>query len=115
MNLKETAKLKQCFKVCFINHKKISYKMKIEFDPAKNQRNITERGINFELAIDFNLATARIWTDTRYDYGEARFIALGYIGDRLHSMVFTVRCDILRVISLRKANNREVKRYEQQA
>lgn len=52
---------------------------------------------------------------TLHRYGEARFIALGYIVDRLYSMVFTVRGDMLRVISLRKANKREVKRYDQQA
>ena len=39
--------------------------MKIEFDIAKNERNICERGISFELAVDFDLATAKIWTDTR--------------------------------------------------
>lgn len=80
--------------------------MKIEFDEAKNQKNIAERGISFELAVYFDLATAKIWPDTRYDYGEARFIALGYIVDRLYSMVFTVRGDMLRVIRLRKANKR---------
>lgn len=52
---------------------------------------------------------------TLHRYGEARFIVLGYIVDRLYSMVFTVRGDMLRVISLRKANKREVKRYDQQA
>jgi len=88
--------------------------MKIEFDAAKNQKNITERGIGFNLAVNFDLATAKIWQDTRKDYGEARYIALGYIGDRLYSMVFTVRGDVLRVISLRKANSREVKSYERQ-
>jgi len=86
--------------------------MKIEFDPAKNAKNILERRINFELAAEFDLATAKIWSDTRKDYGEERFIALGYIGKRLFSLVFTVRGDVLRVISLRKANNREVKSYE---
>ncbi len=88
--------------------------MKIEFDETKNQRNIAERGISFNLAVKFDLATAKIWQDTRQDYGEIRYISLGYIGDRLYSMVFTVREDVLRVISLRKANNREIKSYEQQ-
>jgi len=86
--------------------------MKIEFDPAKNAKNILERGISFELAAEFDLATAKIWADTRKDYGEERFIALGYIGERLFSLVFTVRGEVLRVISLRKANSREVKNYE---
>jgi uncharacterized DUF497 family protein len=89
--------------------------MNIEFDPAKNLKNIHEREISFELAVDFDLATAKIWTDTRKDYGEERFIALGYIGERLFSMVFTVRGDVLRVISLRKANSREVKSYATQS
>ncbi len=76
--------------------------MKIEFDPAKNLKNIHEREIGFELAADFDLATAKIWADTRKDYGEERFIALGYIGERLFSMVFTVRGDVLRVSVLEK-------------
>lgn len=89
--------------------------MKIEFDEAKNTKNIHERGIGFELAADFDLASAKIWPDTRKDYGEERFIALGYIGDRLFSMAFTLRGDVLRVISLRKANLRETRHYEQHA
>ncbi|MGH8498237.1 MAG: BrnT family toxin, partial [Methylococcales bacterium] len=52
--------------------------MKMEFDPDKNRRNIRERGISFALAADFDLASAKIWPDTRRDYGEARYIALGY-------------------------------------
>jgi hypothetical protein len=48
-------------------------------------------------------------------YGERRFQALGLIGDRLHMMVFTPRANKAHVISLRKANKREVKRYEAQA
>lgn len=87
--------------------------MNIEFDNAKNEKNVLERGISFELAADFDLTTAKIWEDTRKDYGEARFIALGNIEQRLYSMVFTVRGDVLRIISLRKANKREVTSYEQ--
>ena len=86
--------------------------MKIEFDETKNEKNIRERGISFEIAVGFDLGTAKIWKDKRNDYGENRYIALGYIGQRLHSMVFTVRGDVLRIISLRKANTREVKNYE---
>ncbi len=61
--------------------------MKIEFDSGKNDKNIRERGISFELAADFDLATAIIWMDTRKDYGEARYVALGLIDDRLFSLV----------------------------
>jgi uncharacterized DUF497 family protein len=88
--------------------------MKIEFDPEKNAKNIKERNINFEIVNDFELNTAKIWLDNRKDYGEERYIALGYIKKRLYSLVFTVRGTNLRVISLRKANKREVKYYEKQ-
>ena len=85
--------------------------MKIEFDPDKNERNIHERGISFELARSFELEKAVIRMDWRKDYGELRFNALGYIGLRLYHMTFTLRGDTLRVISLRKANQREIRGY----
>ena len=85
--------------------------MKIEFDPAKNARNIAERGISFERAEEFEWETAIIIKDKRNDYKETRFRAMGMIGERLHAMVFTPRVDGIRVISLRKANRREERRY----
>ncbi len=89
--------------------------MEIEFDPEKNDRNVRERGISFEQARDFEWDGALVWRDTRRDYSEERFIALGLIGERLHSLVFTARGDAVRIISLRKANRREELRYEQKA
>ncbi|MEO7027673.1 MAG: BrnT family toxin [Caulobacteraceae bacterium] len=87
--------------------------MEIEFDPAKNARNVAERGLAFSLASDFDFATALVWSDTRNNYGEDRMIALGLIEDRLHALVY-VETDIgIRVISLRKANTRERDRYAQ--
>jgi len=85
------------------------------FDPAKSERNIATRGISFELASEFSWQSALIVEDLRRDYGERRFQALGLIGARLHAMVFTPRADKAHVISLRKANRREVKRYEAEA
>lgn len=85
--------------------------MELEFDPAKDQRNVAERGISFALAADFDFDTALIARDDRRDYGEPRFMALGFIGDRLHVLVFTMRGQTLRVISLRRANERECARY----
>ncbi len=85
--------------------------MTIEFDPNKNQRNIETRGIDFNDAALFNWDTAVITKDTRKDYGEPRFIAYGTIEGRLMVLVFTLRGETLRVISLRKANEREAKRY----
>jgi uncharacterized DUF497 family protein len=84
----------------------------ISFDPAKNERNIAIRGISFQVAEQFEWDTAMIAEDLRKEYGEPRFQALGFIAGRLHAMVFTPRAGKIHVISLRKANRREVRRYE---
>jgi uncharacterized protein len=89
--------------------------MDISFDSAKSEKNVLVRGISFELAAGFEWDSALLVEDLRKDYGERRFQALGLIGDRLHMMVFTPRANKAHVISLRKANKREVKRYEAQA
>lgn len=81
-------------------------------DPDKEDRNRIERGLSLDLAERLDWATALICEDTRRDYGERRYCVLGLIGARLHSVVFTPREGLPRVISLRKANKREVKRYE---
>jgi uncharacterized DUF497 family protein len=86
----------------------------ISFDSAKNERNVAIRGISFERAVAFEWDSALIVEDTRKDYGERRFQALGLIDGRLHVLVFTPRADRTHVISLRKANGREVRRYEAQ-
>lgn len=81
-------------------------------DPKKERRNLAERGLSLDLAEELDWATALIWEDRRKDYGERRYCVLGFIEERLHSVVFTPRNDKPRVISLRKANKREVNRYE---
>lgn len=88
--------------------------MDIEFDPSKNQRNITERGLSFEEVAGFEFERALFWVDDRKDYGEQRLRILGYIDERLHALVFAETMTGIRVISFRKANKREVKHYESQ-
>jgi len=83
----------------------------ISFDPKKSQRNLRERGISFQRAKLFEWSSAFIVEDTRRDYGEQRFRAIGWIGDRLHVLVFTPRAEKVHVISLRKANDREARLY----
>ena len=85
--------------------------MEYEWNESKNQRNIELRDISFNKAIMFEFDAAVVWDDTRFDYGETRCCALGYIGNRIYQMVFTMRGNTLRVISLRKANKREIKHY----
>jgi uncharacterized DUF497 family protein len=84
----------------------------VDKDPRKESRNIAERGLSLDLAEQLDWTTALIWQDARKDYGERRYCVLGFIEDRLHSVVFTSRNGKPRVISLRKANKREVNRYE---
>ena len=88
--------------------------MQITYDPAKDARNVEERGLSFVQVWDFEWSTALIVEDDRFDYGECRYRAVGFIGDRLHVVVFTPRGDAVDVISFRKANKREVKSYDQE-
>ena len=84
--------------------------MEIEFDPAKNRRNIEERGLSFALASEFDWTSALVLRSDRR--GEERYVAVGLIGERVHVLVFAKRGENVRVISLRRANSREVRRYE---
>jgi uncharacterized DUF497 family protein len=91
--------------------------MRIGYDPAKSAANIADeaRGFGFELSENFDFDSALIQIDDRRDYGEVRFAGLGMIGSRVHAIVFTLRPQTVWVISLRKANDRERRRYEQHA
>mgnify|MGYP000871790308 FL=1 len=85
--------------------------MRITFDPAKNERNIRERNLPFDSAAEFDFENALVQTDTRQEYGETRYVALGDLHGRLHVLCFTETPDGIRVISFRKANDREVRSY----
>lgn len=85
--------------------------MDYEFDPTKDERNLDKHGLSLADAEGFDWETAVVDEDTRKLYAEPRFEAKGFIGERLHVMVYCLRADVVRVISLRKANAREVKDY----
>jgi hypothetical protein len=87
--------------------------VEIEFDPDKDEINRAKHGVSLALAADMDLGATLIEPDQRYPYGEARFQALGPISGRLYLLAFTMRGDTVRAISLRKANGREKRRYEQ--
>ena len=86
--------------------------MLIEFDPVKDAANYAKHGVLLTTVEQFEWGSALISADARSEYGEARFVAYGLIGTRVHCLVYTVRGSALRIISLRRANQREVKRYE---
>ena len=85
--------------------------MRITYDPAKNERNIRNRGLSFDSAARFDFEGALYAVDERHDYDEMRYIAMGMLGVRLHVLCFAETADGIRVISFRKANAREVRRY----
>ena len=89
--------------------------MRASYDPAKSERNEVERGLAFDLAEEFDWSSALIVEDRRKDYDERRYQALGSIGEHLHMLVFTTRGEAVHVISLRRANQRERRRYARQA
>jgi uncharacterized DUF497 family protein len=89
--------------------------MEIDFDPAKNAKNIRKRGLSFEHVLEFDFKTAQFAIDNRRDYGQVRYRALGLIDQRLHALVFVEITGGIRVISFRKSNKREIKQYETQS
>jgi len=88
--------------------------MQIEYDPDKDAVNRRKHGIPLADALRFEWETAEIKEDARFDqYGEQRFAATGYLGSRLHRLIFFRRGEKTRIISLRKANKREERDYAQ--
>lgn len=86
--------------------------MGMEYDPKKSLRNLEQRGFDFDLVHEFDWTTSISFPDNRLDYAEERVIELGFIRNRLHVLVWTERNQKRRVISLRKANAREQRKYE---
>ncbi len=87
--------------------------MNFEWDEAKSEACFRERGFDFAYAARAFFDPDRlIQADTRRSYGEERYQLLGKIEQRLFVVVYTPRDDVLRIISARKANQREVLHYE---
>jgi uncharacterized DUF497 family protein len=81
------------------------------WDEGKRRANLAKHGVDFAAAEAFDFATALVAIDDRFDYGEMREVALGFIGVRLHVLVFTRRGEAIHVISLRKATPKEGRAY----
>ena len=85
--------------------------MQIIFGETKEALNQSKHGLSLSEAAKLEWDDALIWQDTRRDYGETRMVALGLIGERLYCVVFVEREDMRRIISIRKANNKEKTLY----
>ena len=87
--------------------------MRFEFDRAKSVKNERERGLPFAAAAFLFDGPRLEWEDRRKDYGEIRFNTLGEIEGRTFCASFTRRGEAIRIISFRKANARETRRYRE--
>jgi len=83
--------------------------VEIEFDPDKERRNRLKHRISLARAVDFEILA--FVEDDRADYGEVRYRAWGLIDGAYHAMAFTLRGERVRVIMLRRAHDKEIRRY----
>ncbi|MDK8871509.1 BrnT family toxin [Paracoccus sp. SSJ] len=87
--------------------------MELDWDEQKRERTLQERGLDFASVAHADWDAALTVEDSRTDYGETRFVSLVPVENRLCVVAWCWRGQKLRVISLRKANARERKRYEE--
>jgi uncharacterized DUF497 family protein len=85
---------------------------RFEWDEAKNVANWLKHGISFDLIVEFDWVSAFIKADDRFEYGEERLLAYGRIRGDGYAVVYVERGDRIRLISLRRAHEKEMRRYE---
>ena len=85
--------------------------MQIEFDPNKDLTNQAKHGLSLALAEQLDWDSALVWVDERFEYGEMRMVALAPETGVVYYVAFVDRSEVRRVISLRRANRKEVKHY----
>jgi uncharacterized protein len=86
--------------------------VKISFDPKKREKTLRERRLDFAESEQVFAGPVYTVEDDRFDYGETRWITYGQLRKRLVAIVWTARGEYRHIISLRKCNDREKKRYE---
>jgi uncharacterized DUF497 family protein len=85
--------------------------MRIDYDPVKRDQTLTTRGLDMALVAEVFLGPHLTIEDDRRDYGEPRFVTVGLLRQRLVFIAWTPRGDARPIISLRKANDREIARF----
>ncbi len=85
--------------------------MDFDFDPDKDAINLSKHGFSLAAAAHLSWDAALVWIDDRADYGEVRMVALAPLGDTLLFVAFVDRESSRRIISLRRANRREINHY----
>ena len=88
--------------------------MEIEFDPEKRVMTLAERGLDMARAVEIFDGDHLTIIDDRKDYGEERLMSFGFIDPRMVVIAWTRRGEVIRIISMRKANDREQAKYNRQ-
>ena len=88
--------------------------MLITFDPTKREKTLAARGLDFKRAKEVFDGLHLTRSDDRRDYSEERFVSAGRLEGRIVIIVWTPRGRARRVISMRKANKREIKKLSSQ-
>jgi uncharacterized DUF497 family protein len=88
--------------------------MRYEWDEDKDARNRAKHGLSFDAIYDAEWDQACVLIDDRRDYGEERRLAYLPMNGRLYAVIYVMRGEVRRIISLRKANVREVAYYDRQ-
>jgi hypothetical protein len=88
--------------------------MKITFDPSKRDLTLKHRALDFARASEVFAGRTITVLDDRFDYGEARFITAGYLGNRMVVVVWTARGESRHVISMRHCHAKEEKYWIEQ-
>lgn len=84
----------------------------LEWDETKRLKTMAKHGVDFHDMARFDWETALTWRDVRLDYGEPRFVSIGPIDERLYCCAWTPRDEAIRIVMLRKANEREKRRHK---
>jgi len=87
--------------------------IKITYDAAKRRKTLEERGLDFEDASEVFAGETMDGPDDRWDYGESRIKTVGFLRGRMVIIIWTPRWGKHHIISMRKANDREQKKYRQ--
>jgi uncharacterized DUF497 family protein len=86
--------------------------MLITCDPQKSRANYFKHGIVLEFAQYLDWANEMVWQDVRQNYNEVRMSGLVPLEGKVYAVVYVLRAESTRMISFRKANNRETKQYD---
>jgi uncharacterized protein len=81
-------------------------------DPNKSRANYFKHGIVLEFAQYLDWSNEMVWQDVRQNYNEVRMSGLVPLEGKIYAVVYVLRAESTRMISLRKANNRETRQYD---